>query len=376
MAMLFMDSFDHYDQSGSGTNPSGTTQKWDYILTTPTTNTGLARTGARCMRCNANQEMGKIIHATGSNSIAFTAGFAFMRESGNALSSNTTICCFKSNSTTEQLSLCMTSTGLLHVRQGSASGTLLSTSNAAPFSTGSYHYIEFKGVMTNGAAGSYEVRVDGSAIAMDAANPRSSVNTAASAVGCTIFSIETDNVFSSGSFLYDDLIVHDDQGGVNNGFLGDLKVNCVLPTVDGNWEVWDRSTGTDSWELVNDPQSSSPCPNGDTDYISTTNTAANTRSSFTFTAISSVGGPKAVQCTTSSKTDTGSATVNVFTRIGGTDYEGTGAVVGATTYTMLNDPATSIVQGKRTIWDNSPATNTTWTLVELNGAEFGVRRTA
>lgn len=66
--------------------------------------------------------------------------------------------------------------------------------------------------------------------------------------------------------LFDDLYLADD-------FLGDIRVDTHFPNVDGATEEWTRSTGNDSYALLDDGSSrvgAAASQDGDTTYISST----------------------------------------------------------------------------------------------------------
>ncbi len=77
--------------------------------------------------------------------------------------------------TTEQLSLCVNTSGTLSVVRGDATGTVLATS-AFVLSPSTYYVVEFKATFATGTGGSIEVRINQTAII----GPTSSLNTSAS----------------------------------------------------------------------------------------------------------------------------------------------------------------------------------------------------
>jgi hypothetical protein len=367
--MLFMDSFDHYlSTGGTATNPNGFEQKWDIGATVPTANTS-GRTGS-CAKFSGSESLSKIVIGSPSNSVQYITGFALKSASGGH-SGNQEFMSYR-DGTTRQLSLCMTSTYKLQLRTGSGAATLLSETNNTIDFVGGYHYIEMGAVIHN-TSGSFELRVDGAAVPMTTANPLSSANTGTST---GMSHVEFGMAGDMQALFFDDLYILDNTvvtNSVTNTFLGDVKVVCTFPILDGNHEQWTKSADSgiganNSSVLVDDPPSSSPCPDGDATYISsTTNTQ---RSSFIFDDILTIGDPKAVQATTSMRTDTNSRTGAVFARISALDFDGAGMSIGASSYSMLNSPGTT--DGRRKVWNVNPNGNVAWTLTVLNNAEFGV----
>lgn len=371
MALLFCDSFDHYVDTGeTATNPEGFEQKWDTAATEPAiSNTG--RTNS-CAYFTSSELIGKAVATADTNSATFFTGFAFKRDSGAVLA-NSRFLNFTTGASINQISLALgDENNKLQVRTGTSGATLLSESNSTFDFVGGFHYVEFSAKVHN-TTGTFQVKVDGTTIPMTTNNDGVTTFNTGTSVGMS--RMEWGHSGQIVGMKIDDLYICNDTAVTNattNTFLGDVKVVCTFPILDGNYEQWTKSVTSgdptsDSARLVDDPPSSSPCPNGDADYVSsTTNTQ---RSSFICTDISTIGDPKAVQVTMSARTDTNTRTGAVFLRIAATDFDGAGMLIGASAYSMLNSPGTT--DGRRRVWDVNPNGNTAWTLAVLNNSEIG-----
>lgn len=234
-------------------------------------------------------------------------------------------------------------------------GTLLAT-DPTPRSTGTYYYVELKVVFATGATGSYELRVNGQTALLQtniqtAASPNAYANKLDTLVG---------GGGGAGATDIDDLYIFDTSGTANNDFAGDVTVQCLFPDGDGADLQWTPSTGTTHYDLVDDPT-----PNDDADYVS--DAAAGDRDTYTFGDLrAATGSVLAVQVLIyARKDDAGTRQIAPVVRIAATNYDGATLPNLGTTYTW--SPA---------IYETSPATSTSWTVAEVNAAEFGVKLVA
>ncbi|KKL63526.1 hypothetical protein LCGC14_2174220 [marine sediment metagenome] len=120
-------------------------------------------------------------------------------------------------------------------------------------STSTWYYIEFK-VTIHDSAGAWEVRVNGSTVDSD-----SGIDTSdnGNPVGNTV------KIHSIVDFpWYDDIYILDGTGSVNNNFLGEMKVEILLPNSDSISSDWLLSAGSDHYALVDDNPSDE-----DTTYV-------------------------------------------------------------------------------------------------------------
>lgn len=247
------------------------------------------------------------------------------------------------------------------------SGHLLVLRNATTLATSSttltlntWYYVEIKATIHD-STGSYEVHVDESvfgglsASGVDTRNGGTGQWDRVSIIGATG---TTDHDF-------DDFYVCDGSGSANNDFLGDSKVQTLLPQTDataaGSNADFTPSTGSDHGALVDEAS-----PNGDTDYNSSSN--AGDIDTYNYPSMSLTGTIRGVQVVPyAEKTDAGARTVSVVARVGGTDYVHSTAFALTTSYKHYAGPAQ--------IFEENPNSSSAWLAADVNGAEFGLEVT-
>jgi hypothetical protein len=324
MAMIFMDGFDARDSS----------TKWTFFSSVTF---GTGRFGGSSVNLNLG---GTVVQTFPGVSELFV-GYAFLPQNGNCgivfsgdagATSHITI---NRNSATQ----------LITVTRG---GTTIATGTTViPVAT--WHYLEAR-VIISDTVGVVQVRLDGA--------PTNEIN----------FSGDTKNAGTSTlidrfSFLnnntnaptYDDVYALDSTGTTNNTFLGDTKIQTLVPVGDGNYSMLTGSDGNSvaNWQLVDElPFSTadyvqSQTPN-DKDSYSMSNLATGTTQVFAIQ--SNIVGEK---------DDAGYAQGRSFVRVGATDYTGP-------TITFSNS-----FQNYRSLQEINPATGLAWTPADVNALEAG-----
>ncbi len=142
--------------------------------------------------------------------------------------------------------------GLLVTRNG----TTLDTINGL-FSASTWYYIEFK-VKIHDTTGTYEVHVNGSSVGTPGSGADTDFTGSGTADIVKIFNTES-------TPWYDDIYILDGTGGENDDFLGEMKVEILLPESDTISQDWSMSTGADHYALVDDNPSDE-----DTTYVYST----------------------------------------------------------------------------------------------------------
>jgi hypothetical protein len=223
--------------------------------------------------------------------------------------------------------------------------TVVATSTTGPFNVPNvWRYIEFKYNMTTGAC---TLRSDGVTILTGSVATAASVPTVGWGQGGS----------PSSNLIWDDLYVLDATGTVNNDFLGDVKVQTLLPNADGSNSALTTSTGTTHYNLVNEatPDTTSYVSSsnvGDKDTYQFQDLSANTASVYGLTITNYAH-----------KDAAGSGGIANVVRVGGTDYASTGQSL-SSSWTANND-----------IVEINPATGTAWTANDVNNSEFGIQIT-
>jgi hypothetical protein len=224
--------------------------------------------------------------------------------------------------------------------------TLVATSPNAPWAAvGTWRYVEAKYVLSTGAV---TVRVDAVTVM---------TGTVGTATSIATLNWQLNNNFATFSVGVDDVYILDTTGTLNNDFLGDVRVQTLLPNADGTYSQLTPSTGTTHNTLVNEA-----APNTTT-YVSSSTPGQ--KDSYQFDDLAAnTANVYGVEITNYSHKDAaGPAGFSNLVRVGGTDYLSTSQPL-----------ATSWVPN-RDILDANPATSAAWTASDVNNAEFGVQTT-
>lgn len=320
MALLFVDGFDHY-----GT--SDILKKWSANTGTISTSGGRRGGGAFT---GGTISRGFVTLTTGIAGVAYNPGAL-------PTGSPAVIMQFRFGST-PQVTLAVNASGGLDAYTGNTTDDYLGSTAGSLIPANVFSYIEFKAKI-DPTTGTIDIRVNGTAaLSLTAQNT--------SITGGTTFN----GVLLSGGTV-DDFYLCDTSGSANNNFLGDVRVDMVLPTGDGNYTQWTPSTGTTHYNLVN------ANPPSTTTYNSST-TVAN-KDSYVMADLSSIAsstvyGVQVVACAL--KDDSGSRSIQLGARSGSTDAVGSGQAV-----------STSAVFYAR-VMETDPA-GAAWTQTSVNSAE-------
>ena len=324
MALLFMDGFDYY--AATDAIARGYSQSHAGM--------SAGRISGQCAVSGNNT--GHAVHSLSASATTVYLGIAFRTNGSN-------------NAENDQFDLLASGSRVFRVRLQSDSahldlcngaGTVIATSNA--LAGGVWYYFEFK-VVINGASSTVEMKRNGTV----------EIATTTCNLGSTAvnqFSFGSDGANSVGnSSGFDDVWVTD------SAYLGDCRVEALLPTGAGATTAWTPSAGS-NYQNVDDAT-----PNGDTDY-NKSKTAGQT-DTYAMSDLATTGGTVyGVQYHEYVRKDSaGSRTVAPVARIGGADYAGTTRSA-LDSYTYIDE-----------IRETSPATSAAWTISEVNAMEFGLK---
>ena len=159
----------------------------------------------------------------------------------------------------------------------------------------------------------------------------------------------------AGDWLYDDLYVLDVSSSPNMDFLGDVRVIAIGPTANGATATWSPSAGQ-NFQNVDESD-----PNDDTDF----NTgAAGQTDTFVFAnlGVNSANVRAVVTHINARQDDPGTRSVRPMIRLVGSNHAGTTTNV-TSTYAYYSQ-----------IYEQSPQTSNSWSVLEVNSAEFGYNR--
>lgn len=340
MALLFMDGFDHYD-----TATLALPAKWDAMTVGYGGNTNIVSGGrfGNCLRLvnDSNPNMGGSVRKTVSLTTG-CVGFAFNTTGGTVTDGWGPLRIIEGSTVHLLVAASSSSPQVLSVYRGT---TLLGTGTIS-FPLNTWVYVEFSFTIHD-SAGAYELKINEvssvSATGVDTKNGGTG----------TVDTIELKS--PPATAYYDDVYIKSDTT-----FLGDCRVERLLPSGNGNSSSWVGSDGnsTDNYALVDETS-----PNGDTDYVKST--TLNAVDSYALADLATASGTvHGVQYLAYlRKDDAGSRSAAPLVRIGSTDYPGTAVALG-NSYVYL-----------REVKETSPATATAWTISEINGMEYGAKVT-
>ena len=347
MALLFMDSVDHYVTADL-------LEKWTAKGSSPTVSAGNGRRGSSSLRITDNYQYAvKVVNASGTTAIL---GLAFKP---STLSPSQVFGIYDGVNSREHISLKLNADGSLSAYIGHSSsqppannmGTVIGTTAAGLVAAGVFTYIELK-VVIHDTTGTVDVRVNGASVLSLTNQDTANNSTVWSAiwVGTSAFSMTID---------YDDIYVCDGTGSSPwNGFLGDCRVDARVPTGAGATTGWTPSAGA-NYACVDDA-----APDDDTDYV----TAATSGLTDTYVVQDAPVAGAALygiqHCLNLKKMDAGTCTVAPIIRLsGGSDVAGADLT-----------PSTTYAYGLQ-IAATQPG-GAAWTEAAFNAAEFGYRKTS
>jgi hypothetical protein len=346
MALLFIDSFDHYQTAEL---PS----KWTSVSAAALFPGGIVAGVGRCGT--------QAVHLSGiiEKGIPFgsTTGILGFAVEMIVQSFNTEVfATFGTNSGSgTQVYLVRNLDGSLQVWRADAAPVILGTTAPDVVRLNQYYFIEFKATISN-AAGVIEVRVNGvTVLNLTGQNTHSNqcpdlTITKITFVGSTGFQTYTDDVY-----------VLDDTGSAPwNTFLGDCRVEYLRPDGVGANQSWDLVGAATHWQAVDD----NATPDDDTSYIHTATAGAVDTQTYQPTSLPA-GSIFGLQVNLyARKTDGGARLVAPVIRHAGVDYVGVDQAPSFPSYIYL-------IQTYMT----NPGTGVAWSIAGVNAIEAGVKVT-
>jgi hypothetical protein len=336
MALRWCDSFDHYTTIG---------QKYDSVGGSVSFVTGRFGNG---LRVTDGNQPGFAYKYLGAGHATWIVGFAFNLNADAGASKDIF---YLLDGTSIQVYL-QYETGTRRIRLLNGSGALLGTGTTGMV-TGVWYYVELKVTIGNSAQ-PYEVRINENVEITGTGDTQNTAN--ASANGIELAS-GSSNV-TSRARDFDDLYVCDGSGSTNNNYLGDIRVECLMPNGNGATSnfVGSDSNSTDNYLLVDEVP-----PNDDTDYV--VGTSVGDKDTYAYGDLTTTAGTVfGIQmCPRHRKADAGGRTVKTVTRLsGGTEEDGASMIVFDS---YLYDYS---------IRETKPGGGA-WSVSDINGAQFGMK---
>lgn len=336
MALVFMDGFDHY---------TTLLQKWSTTNANPSITTGAARYGVNGFSAN-NQDAFAMTNSFTSNA-TWIVGVAVKL---GGFGTNRIFGLYDTG--TVQVDLRYNASNILYVTRN---GTTLGT-GTTPLVNGVWTYAELK-VFINASTGTVDVRRNGvSEIALTSQNTKNTTNATANAVRLG-GDVGGGGVYAS----FDDFYMCDGSGASpTDTFLGDVRVETLLPSGDGNSS---QLVGSDGNSINNSLLVDEVAPNDDTDYVESS--TVSDKDTYAFGNLTSTTGTVfGVQVLPwAKKTDAGTRSIVSVARLSGTEVDSATKTL-SSSYSYLPD-----------VREAKPGGGV-WTISDVNSAEFGVKVTA
>jgi hypothetical protein len=149
--------------------------------------------------------------------------------------------------------------------------------------------------------------------------------------------------------------IYFDDFWVASDYLGDIRVDLLIPTAEGNTTQMTPLSGTDNALMADETP-----PDDDTTYNSSA--TAGDKDTYVTSNVSSAGTIHGLRLRARArKTDAGARSIATVIRSGGTDYDGTTTGLG-TAYLYYS-----------TDYYTNPNTAAAWTSTEVNAIEIGAK---
>ena len=235
--------------------------------------------------------------------------------------------------------------------------TTLGTSAAGIVTAGVFTHFQVK-IVHHASAGSVVVKADGVEI-LNISGVQTQLTSTSLTYGWDGICLGSSASSGNPTMDWDDFIICDGSGSVNNDFIGDCRVEAkVASSGDGTNADFAPSSGSDNGAMVDEANQ-----DGDTTYNSTSTIGH--KDTYNYAALSSTGSVRGVQITTvAKKSDAGTRSIAHVTRSGGADYDGSNIAL-STSYRYQSS-----------IRESDPNTSASWLVADIDAAEFGQKLTA
>lgn len=249
---------------------------------------------------------------------------------------------FQSAAASELFTIQTTMSGALQVCSGTTGGTVLATSAAGLILSNTWFQVQVR-IVVSTTVGVVTIYHNGVQVAT-----ATGLNTGSTAIQRT-GPIRRNN----GNLVADDWYVNDSTGSYNNGFLGDVKIACVLPNADGTTNNWTATGAANRYQCVDETTR-----NDDTDYV-VSSTPGDVQL-FGLQDITLTGQVLAVVATVwARKDDAGTRTVKLRLKSGATSTDGPDTTMNLTYQPLMKT------------FDTDPNTGSPFTVANFNAAEVG-----
>lgn len=337
MALLFVDGFDHYATADIA-------KKWNNSA--GSINSTAGRRGGGAFRSTS---FSSYLSKTITNGSSFVIGFSFKISSIIGLNFPQALVALMDSALNSQCDVRVNLDGTLSVTRNGTALTSGTSVNALNINTD--YYLEWKVTIADSiSANSCKVRVNGVdwITVATGQDTKSSANTGATSVRIG----QTLGAPTGVTLDIDDFYLCDQSGSTNNDFLGDVRVDTLLPNGDGTYTSFTPSTGTSHYQLVDETT-----PNTSDYNESSTVTNKDSYQMVNLSALTSqtIYGIQVLGAVL--KDDAGVRSIKVGARSSSTDSVSAAQALSTSQLYYSN------------IHETDPATSTAWTESGVNAAE-------
>lgn len=354
MALLFIDSFDHYRTADIGRKYHEFSSSTS-IVSVEDVGGIEPRNGTQCMNFSTSSGVSKHFdqHSIWIMGVGIRVTGTIGGSSDDALFSISD----KTASVTQSTQVTFAFDGnkkFTVLRGNTTSGTQLAISDGTfDLDDGNWHFVEFKCVIHE-TTGSFSAQYDGIVIAGLTKTNQDTVNGGGNNFANHIGLGGLINPPSNDAYCDDYYIANGATPGVT-AMLGDMKVDALFPKADGNYEEFTSfPVQDDAFTLVNKLP-----PDDDITYVESN--VDGEKSTFDMDDALLNQTIHGVQHTLYiRKSDVNRRKIKHLTRIAGADHLGD--------LVRMGDKFTM----KTKMWEINPQTGSQWTASQVNGAEFGM----
>ena len=370
MSVLFTEGFDNM-----GASDGATYGKWFSAITTNGTN---AATSSRSI-ITGRFGSGSALQMSGYGGVASSSsqvqntyqlaadkqtlflGFGFLT---NGSASGVALFSLLDNAQTAQLDIRFDGTLHPYVTRN---GTTLCTSSAQ-LTNNQWSFIEL-GAFISATTGWVELRVNSTLVASyygtGTSRATANGNTQNSAVASVRYAVQGFNIGSglSCTFQYDDVVINDNSGTVNNDFLGDVRVIGLLPNAGGTYSQLARTGGTASGNFT--AVDENPI-DGDTSYVATAAVGALDTYKYPSLPVSASQVLAVSSTLVAKRDDAGTRSVTTHFKSGASEADAPGASIALGVSYHITPQ----------IMETNPVTGLAWTVDAVNAVEAGPKVTA
>jgi len=346
MALLFIDSFDHYEYKSADDKWTSKTLLTNIVSFGAT----LGRNGTGgCFMVGPNDDVPQLSKTLPVARQTLFVGFAMKVVEYGQLS-------FEQiwqlvNINTARVSYVLESDGTIGVWRGRQVNDDFLGRTQCPLHQGCWYYLEFQNTIDS-TSGYIEVRVNGRTEFSFSGNTL--LGTSASANRIVFGGVPAAQVLGvAHEFTIDDFYVLDDTGSYNNMFLGDIRVSALFPNSDGAVQ-WAVSTTGLNYEMINET-----LPNSDQDYTETSSPSRTDALHMTNLSVNSAYIFGVYTLIEARKNNAGDRNIRPIITTNGSTYVGS------------SRPINTDYQYWEEVFERNPVQATSWSIADVNSFQVG-----